>query len=482
MSAHLELSYLPQGLGLKSPEASAAANFLLSFAEELPAEAPEGPCMHTLEASKMKPRALDAKCDAARLSGQKADSAQEFKQAFEEAFASALTKFDSLDAYFASGMSVPAVCEMLADEMQQDRDFEPVLVALGRDTELQTLLRKFVGAANGKWKEGNRGVDRPKVPRTLKDNPLPWASIDAYPEWVVGQIETYAGAAPEDQADAQKRLECTLLERPLCAASVKYDGTCFGKLDTGELVGRKQLLGKACDQYQHTSTAAAQPCNAAALRCALSEMLDVELGRVCVWGELMCNPGFYSYKERGLAAKWLCFGVVATLDGLACDSFRTSGCSPDKLHCVARKLSEQGFAYSMHEGGRLRLLLCPALRQLLQDVAACEVVHEQFHGLTHAEVVAQAADGLSAGANEGLVLVFTRPDGQSSLRKWKNSAEGGSVSKKHAQLLRSCRDLCSSLVAEGRLDARVLAMLATMQSVAEAETSPMKTGKAKVGA
>lgn len=481
MSAHLELSYL-QGLGLKAPESSASANFLLSFAEELPAEAPEGPCMRNLEAPKMKPRALDATCEAARLSGLKADSAQEFKQAFKEAFASALTKFDSLDAYFATGMSVLAVCEMLADEMRQDRDFEPALAVFGRDTELQTLLRKFVGTANGKWKEGNRGVDRPKVPRKLKDNPLPWASIDAYPEWVVGQIETYASAAPEEQVDARTRLERTLLERPLCAASVKYDGTCFGKLDTGELVGRKQLLGTACDRYQHTSTAAAEQCNVAALRCALSKMLDVELGRVCVWGELMCNPGFYSYKERGLAAKWLCFGVVTTLDGLACDSFQTSGCSPDKLQCVARKLSEQGFAYSTSEGGKLRLLLCPALRQLLQDVAVCEVVDEQFHGLTHAEVVAEAADGLSAGAHEGLVLVFARPDGQSSLRKWKNSAEGASVSKKHAQLLRNCQDLCSSLVAEGRLDARVVAMLATMQSVAEARTSPMKTGRTKVAA
>ena len=31
-----------------------------------------------------------------------------------------------------------------------------------------------------------------------------------------------------------------------CAGSIKYDGTCFGKLDTGELVGRKQTLGAAC--------------------------------------------------------------------------------------------------------------------------------------------------------------------------------------------------------------------------------------------
>merc|ERR1712232_577794 len=99
-----------------------------------------------------------------------------------------------------------------------------------------------------------------------------------------------------------------------------------------------------------------------------------------------------------------------------------------------------GFAHSLSSGGRLRLLLCPALRGLLQDVSRCEVIEEQFHGLTHAEIVAQGSEGLRAGENEGLVLVLERPGGQASLRKWKNSAEGGSVSKKHAQLLRKCRD------------------------------------------
>lgn len=134
----------------------------------------------------------------------------------------------------------------------------------------------------------------------------------------------------------------------------------------------------------------------------------------------------------------------------------------------------------MSSTGKLRLVLCPALRQLLTDVAGCDVVNEQFQGVTHAEVVAQAAPGLSAGANEGLVLAFIRNDGQASLRKWKNSAEGGPVSKKHAQLLRGCQDLCTDLVTAGRLDARIGEMVETMRSVAEAETSPLKKGRSKV--
>ena len=37
-----------------------------------------------------------------------------------------------------------------------------------------------------------------------------------------------------------------ILPAPLRTASIKYDGACFGKLDTGELVGHKQALGAAC--------------------------------------------------------------------------------------------------------------------------------------------------------------------------------------------------------------------------------------------
>ena len=49
----------------------------------------------------------------------------------------------------------------------------------------------------------------------------------------------------EERARARRALEETLLSTPLRAASIKYDGTCFGKLDTGELVRRKQTLGAA---------------------------------------------------------------------------------------------------------------------------------------------------------------------------------------------------------------------------------------------
>merc|ERR1711937_271479 len=110
--------------------------------------------------------------------------------------------------------------------MQQDKDLLPFLTTPQRSTQLQALLRTTVGRACGEWKKNGGVLDRAKQPMKPKDNPLPWSSIDAYPEWVVGQIENYAHAEPQDQEEARRRLECALLKTPLCAASIKYDGTC----------------------------------------------------------------------------------------------------------------------------------------------------------------------------------------------------------------------------------------------------------------
>ena len=98
-----------------------------------------------------------------------------------------------------------------------------------------------------------------KKSRALRDNPLlPWAGIGAYPEWWIAALlsnykrvaaasATADGACScEERARVRCALEETLLPTPLREAPIKYDGTCFGKLDTGELVGRKQALGAAC--------------------------------------------------------------------------------------------------------------------------------------------------------------------------------------------------------------------------------------------
>lgn len=405
---------------------------------------------------------------------------ENFGRAFGEAYASALTKFDSLDAYFSSGGAVPSIATMLMEEIQQDKDFAPFLVSPRHVLESEALLKRAVGRANAAWRKAGGMPERARPSGHSKgENFLPWPSIDAYPEWVVGQIENYANAEPFERASARTALEHALLEKPLCAATIKYDGTCFGKMHDGNLAGRKQLLGTDCEEYQKTSTASASSCDVAALRRRLCDIMGVEVGAVCVWGELMCNPAFYSYKARGLYSKWLCFGVVVALPGSCGDESEVAatGLGAGDVGRLALRLSEQGLAHSI-SGSQVRLCLCPALHKLLQEVACCEVVDLHFPGLTHAEAVAHGAAGLRSGENEGLVLVFARANGQASVRKWKNSGEGGTVCKKHAQLLNKCLGWCKDLVSQGRLDERIVEMVETMLSVAEAATSVEKKGNA----
>merc|ERR1719356_1389584 len=139
----------------------------------------------------------------------------------------------------------------------------------------------------------------------------------------------------------------------------------------------------------------------------------------------------------------------------------------------------EGFAHSVSGNGQLRLVLCPALRKLLTGVGAVVVAEDKYPGLSHAEVVVQGAAGLRDGENEGIVLVYERNNGQASLRKWKNSAEGASARHREALLLRTCHDVCLGLVSEGKLDSRVAEMIDALRSVAEAHTSPMKKGRNK---
>jgi hypothetical protein len=391
-----------------------------------------------------------------------------FQQSLDDAYQSALTKFDALEALFDAGLKVPRVCEMIRTEMQPD------LAGIADEAQrigIDRFLAKTVGTTFSAWKKhGGVGAVHCKQ---IKDVPLPWSSIEAYPEFVASLILNYCSVDAEDEARTRAALEQTLLETPLHATAVKLDGTCFGKMDTC-LVGRKQVLGPQCESYQQTSTATASlaTCDVGALRGAIASLLGVDLptDSVCAWGELMCNPGYYEYQRRRLAGQWVCFGVVAMLPEPA-DSA--------ELHRWSERLSELGFAHRLSGHGRLRLLLCPELRRLLREVGRCELVAEDVLpvGVTHAEMVARAAAGLEAGENEGLVLVSrsVHDAGQASLRKWKNSAEGSSVSLKHAQLLRSLD--ARRLADEGRLDARIADMVETMIRVTEAKTVVRKVGR-----
>lgn len=402
------------------------------------------------------------------LRNQSVASSMDFHQSLDVAFQSALTKFDSLSTYFARGMNVPAVAAMLLEEICLDQDFAHFLQDDDSMKKADRFVKQNVGPMHAAWKKGQMRDKEPNQATTdLQGTLLPWPSIEPYPDWVCEEINKYLQADQKDKAFCRAELEKTLLTTPLWSASIKYDGTCFGKMDTGKYAGRRHVVGN-CSTYQQTSTSVANSCDVKALKDQLSRMLHIPLesGSVCVWGELMCNPGYYDYRSRGLANAWLPFGVVLQVTNVDTES-------------LMKRLQKEDLAFSQGEDGKFRLLMCPSLRGLLQDVAKCRVV-ETFEGrVTHAQLVAQGAKELMEGRNEGVVLAFRRHqgDGRASLRKWKNSAEGDGNSKRHAQRLRQLN--VRELVNEGKLNPEIAKMVEKLIEVAESETKVSKIGRKK---
>ena len=162
--------------------------------------------------------------------------------------------------------------------------------------------------------------------------------VDVVEHRAVSRVEPHLGyrnAAAEEQPRAQAELD---------EDRVKLDGTCFGKMDTGNLFDARR---------QWT------------LRHAIAALLGVELpsDSVCAWGELMCNPGYYRYQQRGLAGNWVCFGVVASLPepSDSAQALRWSellserGLAQIKISCDGRHARRDGSAGSAGVAG---LALC----------------------------------------------------------------------------------------------------------------------------
>lgn len=276
-------------------------------------------------------------------------------------------------------------------------------------------------------------------------------------------------ADSEEEAFARTSLERLLLDDKIMSVSTKYDGTCVGQFSDGTLTGRNHMLQGT--SYQHTCLTVVSSCDVAGFRRALSDLLAVDLGRVVVYGELMCNPGYYDYEEKQLSGKWLCYGAL----------LETVADGDQSL--VSQELCQLSLALSaveiMHSvGGGIRLLMCPVLRRMLEAVG-CDVVEDVGTARTHVGMVAELAETLSAGAVEGVVLVIPRSGGMASSRKWKNSAEGQGASTKTVGALRSCQSRCANLAKAGSLDERIVDMLGLMVQVAEADTQPVKISRSK---
>ena len=51
--------------------------------------------------------------------------------------------------------------------------------------------------------------------KVVKNNPLPWASIEAYPEWVANRVLDYRNAPEAEQARLQREMAEKMSKMPL---------------------------------------------------------------------------------------------------------------------------------------------------------------------------------------------------------------------------------------------------------------------------
>ena len=94
----------------------------------------------------------------------------------------------------------------------------------------------------------------------------------------------------------------------------KFDGTNVGKDMRGLIYSRCLVLGMHEKEFINTSLKCMHKTYINSFHKYLMEELDGNHGEdilnIIVIGELMCNPQLHEYETRGLAGRWLVFGVI----------------------------------------------------------------------------------------------------------------------------------------------------------------------------
>jgi len=118
-------------------------------------------------------------------------------------------------------------------------------------------------------------------------------------------------------------------------ATEKLDGTNVGKDESGQMYGRRCLIGNLSEFYQKTSLKKVKQADIAKLKIDLCNEASIDQDKIqnfLVYGELMCNS-IYDYKERDLVGEWRVFGAMIVA-------------GEDSSVEVFEKLNEAGFAVS----------------------------------------------------------------------------------------------------------------------------------------
>lgn len=248
------------------------------------------------------------------------------------------------------------------------------------------------------------------------ENPSPWPSIGNLSVWYADKIFHHGGTN-------RKRFSI----HQTVYAYEKIDGTNLGIQCDGRLYGRRYKLEEGSTSYQRIplgdhnmpSQQTVQSIKVSLIKLLIENDddeedissinvndINVDASQLLLYGELLCNPERYGYRERGLESKWLGFGGVLTL----CDNSNRELAAK-----VSIMLSKKGFLTRIYNN-KVVLRLNPTLNKLLNDNGIdCPALLDQG---PLKDVCLRQKGVMIESKLEGLVLI-----GMNFMKKWKIGVE-----------------------------------------------------------
>ena len=209
----------------------------------------------------------------------------------------------------------------------------------------------------------------------------------------------------------QKELEEVFLETPTFATE-KLDGTNLAKDETGQIYSRRLKVGADKSHYQRTSLSQVREADIRKFRELLCSAGDIEgtaVSLCVVYGELICNPEYYEYKDRGLAGQWRVFGVCLTT-------------KPSLQDQVLTALTDNNFATVKLREEKIQILPCQALFDVAES-SGLQVVPVIASDKSIAQVVEENRAMMKRGDLEGIIFTtFTKKFRSGyNIVKWKGA-------------------------------------------------------------
>lgn len=249
----------------------------------------------------------------------------------------------------------------------------------------------------------------------------------------------------------------------------KLDGTNVGVCCDGSLYGRRTKIQGTSYQKVFLNTVP-EPRIVKAIKKNIADLIAIahsDLPKFTIYGELMCQPGRYSYTERNLAKNWVCFGAVFGSRQVDEDQIGNHE-SPCEL---AQALEEKGFLATVdRHNGKVRISLNDTFALLVQNYG---LKVPPFVGKGPLkEICLQNMANMMTFEREGLVLT-----GNNFIRKWKTGKED--ESKGHALLKEILNDHSKMVLEMAGVDFKLATCLAQVAGNKPASTVTKKSKKEK---